>query len=94
MVTEDRLNLRIVWQTIPPNLGLLRSQLPAVFAVQRKARIADIARVEEEHMRPRAPRVTVDENVRFGRPVIEGSRVPFGLAIGKVARGMSAEDIC
>jgi len=41
-----------------------------------------------------APRITVDEKVRFGRPVIEGTRVPVDLVIGKLAGGMSIEEIC
>jgi uncharacterized protein (DUF433 family) len=45
-------------------------------------------------MRSIAPRVTVDENVRFGRPVIEGTRVPVELIVAKLAGGMSVEDIC
>ena len=41
-----------------------------------------------------APRITVDEAVRFGRPVIEGARVPVELVIGKLAGGMSIESVC
>jgi uncharacterized protein (DUF433 family) len=41
-----------------------------------------------------ASRVTVDEKVRFGRPVIEGTRVPVDLVIGRLAAGMSIEEIC
>ena len=29
-----------------------------------------------------APRITVDKAVRFGRPVIEGTRVPVDLVVG------------
>ena len=45
-------------------------------------------------MRQIAPRITVDEGVRFGRPVIEGTRVPVELVIGKLAGGMTSEAIC
>jgi len=45
-------------------------------------------------MRYIAPRVTVDEKVRFGRPVIEGTRVPVELIVAKLAGGMSVEEIC
>ena len=41
-----------------------------------------------------APRISVDNKVRFGRPVIEGTRVPVDLVIGKLAGGMSAEEVC
>ncbi len=45
-------------------------------------------------MRRIAPRVTVDERIRFGRPVVEGTRVPIDLVIGKLAGGMSIEELC
>ena len=45
-------------------------------------------------MRPIAPRITVDRNVRFGRPVIEGTRVPVEIVVGKLAGGMGIEEIC
>jgi len=40
-----------------------------------------------------APRISVDENVRFGRPVISGTRVPVDLIVGKLAGGMKYEEI-
>jgi uncharacterized protein (DUF433 family) len=40
-----------------------------------------------------APRVVVDEGVRFGKPVIKGTRVPVDLVLGKLAGGMSFEEI-
>jgi uncharacterized protein (DUF433 family) len=40
-----------------------------------------------------APRIVVDERVRFGRPVIEGSRVPVDVVLGKLATGMTAEAV-
>ncbi|MGA8754021.1 DUF433 domain-containing protein [Candidatus Deferrimicrobium sp.] len=40
-----------------------------------------------------APRITVDEKVRFGRPVIKGTRVPVDLILGKLAGGMTYEDV-
>ncbi len=40
-----------------------------------------------------APRITIDEKVRFGRPVIKGTRVPVDLIIGKLAGGMTYEAI-
>jgi len=45
-------------------------------------------------MKEIAPRITVDENTRFGRPVIEGTRVPVELVVGKLAAGLSVEEIC
>lgn len=41
-----------------------------------------------------APRIVVDEKVRFGRPVIQGTRVPVDLVVGKLAGGMSIEETC
>ena len=40
-----------------------------------------------------APRITVDESVRFGKPVIAGTRVPVDLVIGKLAGGMTIEQV-
>jgi uncharacterized protein (DUF433 family) len=40
-----------------------------------------------------ANRITVDEKVRFGKPVLTGTRVPVDLIIGKLAGGMSYEEV-
>ncbi len=40
-----------------------------------------------------APRITVDEKVRFGKPVIAGTRVPVDLVVGKLAGGMTVEHV-
>ena len=40
-----------------------------------------------------APRITIDEKVRFGKPVIKGTRVPVDLVIGKLAGGMTYEEV-
>ena len=40
-----------------------------------------------------APRITVDENVRFGKPIIQGTRVPVDLVVGKLAGGMTIEEV-
>lgn len=40
-----------------------------------------------------APRITVDEKVRFGKPVIKGTRVPVNLVLGKLAGGMEIEEV-
>ena len=40
-----------------------------------------------------APHITVDKNVRFGKPVISGSRVPVDLILGQLAGGMSYDEI-
>ena len=40
-----------------------------------------------------APRVTVDEKIRFGKPVIKGTRVPLDLILGKLTGGMTYEEI-
>ena len=40
-----------------------------------------------------APRIVVDEKVRFGKPVIKGTRVPVDLVVGKLAGGMSVEEV-
>jgi len=40
-----------------------------------------------------APRIWVDGKVRFGRPVIKGTRVPVELVLGKLAGGMTYEEV-
>ena len=40
-----------------------------------------------------ASRIVVDENVRFGKPVIKGTRVPVDLVVGKLAGGMTLEEV-
>lgn len=40
-----------------------------------------------------APRIVVDEAVRFGRPVIQGTRVPIDALVGKVASGMTVDQV-
>lgn len=40
-----------------------------------------------------ASRVSVDKEVRFGKPVITGTRVPVDLILGKLAGGMAYEKV-
>lgn len=40
-----------------------------------------------------APRIVVDPDVRFGKPVIQGTRVPVEIILGKLAGGMTAEKV-
>ena len=40
-----------------------------------------------------APRIAVDENIRFGKPVIAVTRVPVDLVVGKLAGGMTIEEV-
>jgi uncharacterized protein (DUF433 family) len=40
-----------------------------------------------------APRIAVDPKVRFGKPVIRGTRVPVDLVIAKLAGGMAPEEV-
>jgi uncharacterized protein (DUF433 family) len=40
-----------------------------------------------------APRISVDEKIRFGKPVISGTRVPVDLIMGKLAGGMTYEEV-
>ena len=40
-----------------------------------------------------APNITVRAKVRFGKPVIEGTRVPVDLVVGKIAGGMAVDDV-
>ena len=40
-----------------------------------------------------AERITVDEGVRFGKPVIKGTRVPVTVVVGQAAAGMTHQQI-
>ena len=40
-----------------------------------------------------APRITIDEKVRFGKPVIKGTRTPVDLVVGKLAGGMNVAEV-
>lgn len=40
-----------------------------------------------------APRISVDEKIRFGKPVITGTRVPVHPIIGKLAGGITYEEV-
>lgn len=44
-------------------------------------------------MKEIAPRITVDERVAFGKPVIRGTRVPAALVVGKLAGGMTVREV-
>lgn len=39
------------------------------------------------------PGITVDQTRRFGKPVIERTRVPVDLVVGKIAGGMTVDAI-
>ncbi len=40
-----------------------------------------------------APRIVADPNVRFGKPVIEGTLVPVSLVVGKLGGGMTMDEV-
>jgi len=44
-------------------------------------------------MKEIAPGIAVDRGVRFGKPVIKGTRVPADLVVKKLAGGMSIEKV-
>jgi uncharacterized protein (DUF433 family) len=44
-------------------------------------------------MKEIAPRITVDEEISFGKPVIQGTRVPVALLVGKLAGGMTIGEV-
>ena len=45
------------------------------------------------NMKEIIPRVTVDARIRFGKPVIKGTRVPVDLIVGKIAGGMTVIEV-
>jgi len=38
-------------------------------------------------------RIVIDENIRHGKPVIKGTRVPIDIILGSLAGGMSYQEI-
>ncbi len=44
-------------------------------------------------MKEIAPRIVVDPAVRFGRPVIIGTRIPVATIVAKLAGGMSVAEV-
>jgi uncharacterized protein (DUF433 family) len=40
-----------------------------------------------------APRIVVDEQIRSGKPVIKGTRVPVDVVLGQLAAGLSADEV-
>lgn len=39
------------------------------------------------------PQIVVDPKIRFGKPIIAGTRVPVDLVVGKIAGGMEIKEI-
>jgi len=39
------------------------------------------------------PHIEVHPDVRFGKPVLKGTRVPVDLIVGKIAGGMTVEEV-
>lgn len=44
-------------------------------------------------MKEIAPGIIIDPKIRFGKPVIKGTRVPVDLIVGKIAGGMTVEEV-
>lgn len=40
-----------------------------------------------------APRISIDKDVRFGKPVITGTRVPVETILNHLAAGMNYEEV-
>jgi len=39
-------------------------------------------------------RIVIDKNIKHGKPVIKGTRVPLDIILGSLAGGMSFKEIC
>lgn len=39
------------------------------------------------------PGIVVDPAIRFGKPIIKGTRVPVEILVGKVAGGMTVDEV-
>ena len=44
-------------------------------------------------MKEITPGITIDPNVRFGKPVIKGTRIPVDLIIRELGAGMTMEEV-
>lgn len=40
-----------------------------------------------------APNIVVNPKIRFGKPIIKGTRVPVDLIVGKIAGGMTIDEV-
>ncbi len=40
-----------------------------------------------------SPGIVADSEVHFGKPIVEGTRVPVELVIGKLAGGMTVDEV-
>ncbi len=40
-----------------------------------------------------SPGISVNKKIRFGKPVIRGTRIPVDLILGKLAGGMTYEEV-
>jgi uncharacterized protein (DUF433 family) len=39
-------------------------------------------------------KIIIDNNIKHGKPIIKGTRVPVDIVLGSLAGGMSFEEIC
>ena len=39
-------------------------------------------------------RIVIDKDIRHGKPVIRGTRVPIDIILGALAGGMSYQEVC
>lgn len=62
--------------------GSKNKQTESIYKLKTKINIMEIA-----------PRISIDEKVRFGKPVITGTRIPIDLIIGKLAGGMTYKEV-
>jgi uncharacterized protein (DUF433 family) len=44
-------------------------------------------------MKEIAPRIIIDPEIQGGKPVIKGTRIPVDLVLGKIAGGMTFEEL-
>ena len=40
-----------------------------------------------------APRIVVDAEIRFGKPIIEGTRVPVETVLARISGGMALDEV-
>lgn len=46
-----------------------------------------------KHMEEIAPKIVINPEIQGGRPVLKGTRIPVDLILGKIAGGMTFEEL-
>ena len=71
------------------------------YEAQRSNKAMDVPQHADATQMPLYPkevsimrRIVIDENIRHGKPVIKGTRVPVDIILGSLAGGMLYQEVC